>query len=301
VRRRAWAALAAATTITLGALTGCGRETGARATAPARELTAAEQVLIDRAQEQLVEQCMRRAGYPYWVQPVPSAAERKGYTYVLGDVGWAEKNGYGGRFERAWEERDRHNRNQAYANALPQDRRVRYTRVLEGGAPDAVLTAELPTGGTVERSGDGCRAKARERLYGDPAAWFRAEKTAKNLTPLYVPQLVKDRRFVAALRSWAGCMHQAGHDYADPAQIREKLPALTQGLSADRAHAVEVELAVAEARCAGEDTSLADTARALEREYRNRRLGHYRDELDDYRRMGLTAAARAKAVVGTHA
>ncbi|MEU0188414.1 hypothetical protein ABZ250_00825 [Streptomyces afghaniensis] len=70
--------------------------------------------------------------------------------------------------------------------------------------------------------------------------------------------------------------------------ISDKLYALTAGLSPARAHATEVELAVAEATCAVE-TSLARTARALEREYRTEKLRRYSHDIALYQRMRLTA------------
>ncbi|MGW0756965.1 hypothetical protein ACWD1Y_10840 [Streptomyces sp. NPDC002814] len=162
------------------------------------------------------------------------------------------------------------------------------------------MSVDLPGGGTVETTAGGCRARALDRLYGDFRAWFHADRTAENLKPLYVPDIVKDARFKRALKAWSTCMNKAGHPYADPPSIRRDLARLTQGLSRADARSTEVELAVAEATCAT-DTPLLRTARALEREYRAEKLGPYRDEIADQRRMSLTALANAKDVLGTKA
>ncbi|MEV8405282.1 hypothetical protein AB0R12_05570 [Streptomyces niveus] len=265
-----------------------------------RELTGSEQVLIDRAEEQLIKKCMERERFRYWPEPVESAAERRRHSYVLDDVGWARRYGYGRQLERKAEKAWRNNPNDAYVNALPQAERIRHSKSLDGDQSGGALIAELPGGGTVRAARDGCRADAKGRLYGDFPAWFRAERTVTGLTTLYVPDLVKDKRFVNAVTAWSACMGEAGHPYDDPPEIRTKLPALADGLSPAKAHAAEVELAVAEATCATK-TSLADTARALEREYRAKSLKRYREEAADHRRMGLAALAQAEDITGSTA
>ncbi|WP_372345551.1 hypothetical protein [Streptomyces sp. KL116D] len=100
---------------------------------------------------------------------------------------------------------------------------------------------------------------------------------------------------MTAVKAWSRCMRQTGHRYAWPDEIREDLDGLTQGMSAGRAHATEVELAMAEATCSKE-TSLGTTARALEREYRATKLQDYSDQLATYQRMKLAALARAQSI-----
>jgi hypothetical protein len=112
-----------------------------------------------------------------------------------------------------------------------------------------------------------------------------------------VPDLVEDKRFTHAVEQWSTCMRRAGHDYADPPAIRRELPSLTKGLSSEKSYAVEVGLAVAEATCAT-GTPLADTARALDTEYRDKKLGRYATDITTYRRMALAALARAKDIAG---
>jgi hypothetical protein len=265
---------------------------------PGRELTDAEQVLVERAEELLVRRCMEREGFKYWMGRVPSVPERQSYGYVLDDVGWAEKYGYGTQLRQEAEEARLNDRNIAYDNALPEARRIHYSKALDGRPSSDMLSVELPGGGTIETPRGGCRADAKGQLYGDFPDWFRVEKTAMNLTSLYVPDLVEDKRFLGAVETWSTCMRKEGHDYADPSQLREKLPALTKGLNPAKAHTTEVELAVVEATCATE-TSLGDRARALENEYRDKKLKRYSDDIVAYQRMGLAALARAEDITGS--
>ncbi|MFB7612626.1 hypothetical protein [Streptomyces gardneri] len=276
-----------------------------RATAPAAapsgrsgELTDDERLLVQRAQETLVERCMRAKGFPYWPAPLPPADILHGNGYVVDDIGWARRNGYGTRLRETFLARQRTNRNDAYANTLSPADSGRYAKALLGGPTGSMLTAELPGGQRIRTPREGCRAEARDRLYGDFPTWFRVEKTATSLTGLYLPALLRDRRFVAAQEAWATCMRRAGHDYATPPAAREGLAERAKGLSPARAHTVEVELAVAEATCASR-TPLAATARALDAEYRATGLQRYGDDLATYHRMNRTALANAEEITGS--
>jgi hypothetical protein len=59
----------------------------------------------------------------------------------------------------------------------------RLRRVLFGDRQRA-LRVRLPTGYVVSASDNGCLAEAQRRLYGDRAAWFRADTIVGNLEPL---------------------------------------------------------------------------------------------------------------------
>lgn len=265
-----------------------------------RELTYAEQALVERAEGVLTKQCMEKEGFRYWIGPIVSTAERQGGGYVLSDLAWARKYGYGTELDEQANKDRLADPNVAYAGKLSRPELIRYNTALDGSPENGWVSVDLPGGGTVQTTAGGCRARALDRLYGDFRAWFHANKTAESLKPLYAPAIVKDTRFERALTAWAACMNKAGHPYADPPSIRRDLVRLTQGLSRAEARATEVELAVTEATCAT-DTPLLRTARALEREYRAEKLGSYRDEIADQRRMSLTALANAKDLMGAKA
>ncbi|WAX81909.1 hypothetical protein [Streptomyces sp. KMM 9044] len=262
-----------------------------------RGLTAAEEILVERAENLLVKKCVEKAGFRFWVAEPESLASRKGSGFVLDDVGWAKKYGYGGQFGRNAEEARSGGPNATYVNALPDKERAHYRAVLDGTPSSGMLSVELPGGGTVRTPRDSCQSRAKDQLYGDFATWFRVEKIATNLTPLYVPDLAEDKRFTKALAAWSLCMEEKGRNYSDPFEIRTEVDRRTEGLSDAAAHAVEVEFAVDEAECA-KDASLAETARALESEYRAKEARRYREEIAVFQRMRLTALERAKAIAG---
>ncbi|NBM15724.1 hypothetical protein [Streptomyces sp. GC420] len=300
---RRLAALCVSAVIGALAVAGCGPQPGRPASDGAkdpgrlRDLTYAEQIVVERREEELVRKCMEKAGFRYWIGPVAGVADRQGNGYVLDDVGWAKQHGYGGRLDERAERAQLGDRNAAYARSLSRAEARRYDTALDGTPSRGAVSVELPLGGVVLMPRDGCRATAMDQLYGDFPAWFRAKKTVGSLTALYAPDIVEDPRFVQALGQWAECMRSAGRPYADPQLIRRKLPGLTRGMSPAAAHAVEVELAVAEATCATR-TPLVRTARALEKEYRAEKLRPYQDDIAAFRRMNLTALARAGAAAG---
>ncbi|MEU9922005.1 hypothetical protein AB0H51_12020 [Streptomyces griseoluteus] len=303
-RLRGATTLLGSLSVCAAALAGCtaGVSTDQRASQPSeqrlRELTVTEELLVERAEQQLVKKCMGKAGFRFWTRAVETAASRDGAGFVLDDVKWARTYGYGGQFRRDAEKARRDGPNGAYENALPQRERARYREVLDGSPSRGVLSASLPAGGTVSTPRYSCFTQAKAYLYGDFATWFRVEKTATNLTPLYVPNLVKDKRFTKALAAWSRCMNDKGRHYSDPSDIRADLSRLTEGLSDTAAHAVEVHVAVDEAECA-RVSSLADTARTLEGEYRAKKTRRFRGDIAAYQRMRLAALDRAGKVVGT--
>ncbi|MDN3027960.1 hypothetical protein [Streptomyces sp. S.PB5] len=261
-----------------------------------RELTDAEQLRIGDAQQRLIKRCMARKGFDYWEAERLSLEESRTLGWVTDDVAWADRHGYGSRIEAKHERARLTNRNVTYRKGLSDERRAAYDKALDEGVDAPVITAEVPTGGTVRKRVGGCVAEAEEQLYGDRAAWFRAEKTVMGLQPLYVPQLMADKRFAAALASWSGCMARSGYTYRTPQEARQA--AVEQGLKTepDKAFEAERKLAVADATCA-KNTSLRSIGNERETHYVNRLRGRYGDDLDAYARLQLRASARAAEVV----
>lgn len=308
--RRAFVSACTVTLIALSAVAGCTtnanqqsdasepqRDTVTKASKNgARELTDAERIRVRQAEELLVKKCMETKGFKYWPARVPTVEERKGQSYVLDDIAWAKRYGYGGELEKKAEKARLGDPNHAYLDKLSTAERGLYDTALDGDDTGRMLSAELPTGGVVRTPAESCRVVAGERLYGDYATWYRVQKTTDNLTPLYVPDLLGEERFVTALKAWSACMRKAGHTYADPPAVRAKLEELVDGQSDTKAHAIEVRLAVAESTCA-KRTALGATARTLEHEYLTKKLPRrYSEAVATRRTMETGALARAEAI-----
>ncbi|MFE7751993.1 hypothetical protein [Streptomyces sp. NPDC057428] len=272
------------------------RDTVAISDRELRDLTIPEEIEIEYAEYALVKECMENKGFSYWVGPVAGVDARKAGRYVIDDVAWAKKCGYGRPFDEAAEKERSEHPNVRFPNALPRKDRIRYNTALNGDYND-VLSVDLPAGGAIETPRSGCWAGARARLYGDLEAWFKAKKTVTSLTPLYVPKILADERMKKTVGAWSRCMEEAGRPFASPDEIREKRAANTAGMSSREAQAREVELAVTEATCAVR-TNLGKTARRLEREFRSTLLKKYAKENAAYQRMGLAALSRARDLTG---
>ncbi|MFD7323747.1 hypothetical protein ACFV9D_22040 [Streptomyces sp. NPDC059875] len=281
------------------ATTGCAAHEAVRPAEarPERELTQAEELRISDATEALIKQCMARAGFSYWTSPRLSLEESRTLGYVADDVDWARKHGYGSRI-LAKEERARHaNPNHAYLTTLSQERRVAFDTALDGGRDAPVISADVPSGGKIQKRVGGCAAEAEKKLYGDLKAWFTADKTASNLRPLYVPNVLRDKQFTAALKAWSQCMKRAGHPFSDPPAVRQAALRQAPGTRPDQAFAAERQLAVADATCA-RDTSLRAVGTEREAYYVNKLRAQYGDALDTSLRMRREALARAVKIVG---
>ncbi|WP_322983902.1 hypothetical protein [Streptomyces sp. S584] len=261
-----------------------------------RDLTVPEEMEIEYAEYALVKECMENKGFSYWVGPVASVDARKAGRYVIDDIAWAKKYGYGRPFDEAAEKERGEHPNVRFPNALPRKDRIRYNTALNGDYDD-VLSVDLPAGGAIETPRTGCWAGARTHLYGDLEGWFKAKKTVTSLTPFYVPRILADKRMKKTVSAWSNCMKEAGRPFSSPDEIREKRAANTAGMSSPEAQAYEVDLAVAEATCAVK-TNLGKTARRLEREHRSALLKKYGKENAAYQRMGLGALSRARNLTG---
>ncbi|MFD0310211.1 hypothetical protein [Streptomyces sp. NPDC127119] len=288
---------------TLTVLTGCTsspvRPTASAVTeGPARQLSLTEQGRVDQAEQRLVQRCMAERGFRYWVFPRVDADTFRAFTYrfVQDDVGWAREHGYGERLRQAFFEAKKRDRNLSYQKGLTPAERERYTTALRGGRDTPMLSARLPSGGTVRSPGGGCMHSARNELYGDAEAFFQADKIATDLSGVYVPKVMRDPRFTRAMKAWSGCMRgMTGDDYADSDVARADVRKQAAGLGASKAHAIEVGVAVADATCARR-TSLRGIFSRLDREYGDPVRARYADEIATRNRMKLAALRRADRI-----
>ncbi|WP_406066731.1 hypothetical protein OG462_26805 [Streptomyces sp. NBC_01077] len=286
--------------VVAAATTGCAQDSGRASAPPPRELTQAERLRISDATEVLIKQCMNRAGFSYWTGPRLSLEESRPLDYVNDDVDWAREHGYGSRIRDKEDRARRANPNGTYRAGLSAPRRKAYDEALDGGLGATILTTEIPTGagkGSVHKRWGGCSAEAGEKLYGDPVAWFRADKAVTNLQPLYVPRITRDRTFTEALAAWSRCMTRAGHVYPDPPAAQDAVAGNASGRSPGEAFEVETRVAVAEARCAHE-TSFATIARERQAYYVGTLPDRYTELIGTHRRLQRDAFARAAEVTG---
>ncbi|MFR9794380.1 hypothetical protein ACL02U_00475 [Streptomyces sp. MS06] len=269
--------------------------------APVRPLTWQQQLRISDAEERLTKQCMNRHGFSYWETRILTLEESRPVRYVQDDVEWARRYGYGSGIDMKADRARRHNPNAAYRGSLSAARRAAYDTALDGGDQARLLTAQLPGGrGEVRKRLGGCTAEAESKLYGDPVAWFHAAKIATNLRPLYVPELMRDKRLRTAVAAWSRCMRQHGYSYDDPQAahdaVRQRTALSERSATAGEALKAERETAVADARCARE-TSLKSVGTACEKLYVGRLRKQYGSTVDTYWLLMRTAFKHAEELV----
>ncbi|WP_369273207.1 hypothetical protein AB5J55_27545 [Streptomyces sp. R11] len=265
-----------------------------------RHLTDAEQLRISDAQQRLIGACMRRQGFEFWEAARLSLEESRTLGYVLDDVAWARKYGYGSRLQAKDAAARAANPNLAYRKRLSEKRRQAYDEALDGGVDVPVMAVEIPGGGSVRKQMGGCVAESEKKLYGDPREWFRTEKTAGHLRALYVPRVLADQRFTAAQNAWSRCMKRSGYDYKDPGASRQAAVAQSDRAAEPEVFEAERKLAVTDATCA-RDTGLRAIGEERESHYVAQLRDRYGDALDTYLRLQHQALDRAKKIVGPRA
>ncbi|MDL4816555.1 hypothetical protein [Actinomadura opuntiae] len=255
----------------------------------ARDLTPAEKASVEDAKSVLIRDCMNRRGFPYWIRPYATAPKGWNFPYVVDDVAWAHRHGYGSDIQRLLDERRRNDPNQRYLASLPATRKAAALTAING-RQSVGLSARLPSGGLVRRSRLGCRAEADRRLYGDLGTWFQFDTTETDLAAMRRVEVQRDSEFKAALLHWAACMRSSGSPYATPMQAHN---------AAQLAPSNEIHLAVTEATCA-DRTDFAATAHRLDLRYRDvlRQQHHTVEALGS--RMQLRAATHARSILSHH-
>lgn len=254
--------------------------------APAGPVTAEERRILDRAESLLTRDCVTRAGFQMWLVPSPPADELRSFPYIVDDVAWARKHGFGSDLVEAVDARRLTDPNQRYVSGLSPERREAVLAALNGARPEG-LEARLPSGGVMRRSAEGCTSEAQRRLYGDLTEWYRSSKVVADLSYLRQRRVLADPAWTAALRPWARCLRQQGYAADSPERLRESV--------ATRGRADEIAAAVAEARCA--QGGLAATARALDARHGDELTATYHKDVAARNRLEHGALPRARAVV----
>ncbi|WP_326726402.1 hypothetical protein [Streptomyces phaeochromogenes] len=266
-------------------------------TTTARPLTEREQNLLHDAEERLTVSCMASRGFRRWAvlrRPVP---EDRDFPYVIDNVKWAARHGYGSDLQARREHLRVSDPNQRYFASLSAADRQRAVAALNGEQSAARVEVRLPTGATAGRYADGCTSQAQERLYGDLTAWFGADMIAGALPTLRQQQVAGDGRFKAAVKKWSACMRDRGLRYADPYQARAAFTGSSAPDTAARQRQ-EIRTAVAEAECA-RTSGLTATARSLNRRYDARLQKQYQDAVRDRFWLAHTALPRARNLLTT--
>ncbi|WP_053847012.1 hypothetical protein [Streptomyces sp. NRRL B-24085] len=255
-------------------------------------LTAREKSLLYDAEQAMVQSCMARKGFKVWKVPENPVPEDKSFPYVVADLAWAQRHGYGSDVRRRIAQVRRTDPNRRYLQSLPPQRRTQAVDAYSGRTGG--LEVRLPTGAIAGRNTDGCLAETEGELYGGLAKWFRAKAVTNSLASIRRADVLADPQFRESTREWATCMRRHGHRYTDPSQARA---AFVSDKAKDQKE--EVRTAVDEARCA-HSTGLSATAQRLDARYDQRLQKKYRAAVDSRLQLERGALPRARAYLSGH-
>ncbi|GAA0571090.1 hypothetical protein [Actinomadura livida] len=258
---------------------------------PLRPITPTETDRLYTAEQLLVKECMRRAGFLYNPSPRNPVPEHRNFPYVVDDITWARRHGYGSDLEEKRDRLAKNSANRRYFESLSPAQKSAVTVAMNGPTAKG-LRAYLPNGQPVEHSDKGCTSEARRKLYRDLPAWYRTLKLTESLPGFRAELVLNDRAYLKAVTKWSRCMRTNGFQYPTPAHSR------AAGMAGEpvASRAFEIRLAVTEAQCAAE-TGLARTAKALDRHHDGVLRRKFHRELAAHQKLQIAALSRAGAIV----
>lgn len=255
-------------------------------------LSEEEKDLLHEAEETLTRSCMAGKGFKTWVVPRRPVPDDREFPYVVDDVEWASRHGYGSDIlARRAEVRGSDPNRQYFAGLTPAERQ-RALDTLHGERTGKRVSVRPPNGMTVSRAAGGCAADAQKELYGDLETWFRVLTVTDALETLRSSMTTGDAEFAGLVKDWSACMRVRGLPYKTPQEARAEF------LNPDhrRSRKDEIRVAVIEARCAA-SSGLSRTAHRLDAQHDKRLRDEYADEVRTRLRLENEALPRARAAV----
>ncbi|MEV0912675.1 hypothetical protein [Streptomyces hokutonensis] len=254
-------------------------------------IPATQAEMLDLAKQIIIRDCMESHGFRYWVIPHRMEKAQRDFPYVIDDVNWAKRHGYGRDIQDKQEQRAKRDPNQRYFWSLSSGRRAAATRAMNG-PPFKGMSIRLPNGILVGHSKEGCDTESDAKLYGNAYAWFRASRVTDSLAGLRIGQVTSDPRYGAAVQKWSHCMLRGGYQFRTPTQSRMAANETKSPLPRDR----EIAAAIAEATCATQ-SQLSSVTKQLDTKYRSKQQRQYTWETSARERLAHEALPRARAVI----
>ncbi|MET8341069.1 hypothetical protein ABZV14_45585 [Streptosporangium canum] len=251
------------------------------------------------AQEELVQRCMKKRGFTY-VQNPSSATD---VAPTLGEdpygltVEQAQRTGYKSA-ENAGDSPGEVDR--SGISKLSEEEQKRWGEAFFGRDDAPEIKADLPGGGRVGTTSEGCLAEAREKLYGSLSDYVKLTYLAGNLPIRARREASSDADMTRIDSAWSSCMASKEHSglkNPDAARGRSLESHRRLGIGSDEARAQEISLAVADAECE-KTTDYAAQRIRIEDRYYEKMLQKFAKELTDARKMNASALLHAKEALG---
>jgi hypothetical protein len=249
---------------------------------------------LDAAESRLTHVCMATRGFDHPASAVsgppskdeewrPDLAERQRIGYGLGVAG----------SDQSPESTD------LYVQSLSQAEQEGYARALFGEPSDRSLI-DLRNGKRLSFPTRGCLAGSRAQIYGDVVQAARAFFVPQDYVLALDGQVRQDADYRNVSLRWGVCMNRLGHSYPSPAEARKALAQeyRTADHTTWRRH--EIEVAVADARCARE-VHLPAVVESLLLRYARRLPAAEVEELNSIAALRAVAAERARLLTETTA
>ncbi|WP_081235574.1 hypothetical protein [Streptomyces viridosporus] len=290
-RHKVATAIAGIVTVALGAV---GLTNAQPQTLPQQPhaLSEGEKDLLHEAEEVLTRSCMAGKGFRTWVVPRRPVPDDREFPYVIDDVEWASRHGYGSDISTQRDKVRAFDPNRRYFAGLASSKRQRALDALHGEKTGKRISIQSPNGMTISRMDGGCAADAQEELYGDLETWFRVLTVTDALDTLRSSMTAGDADFAKSVKDWSTCMHARGLPYETPQEARAAFLNPDRRISRER----EIRAAVTEARCAA-SSGLSRTIHRLDEQYGKRLRHQYENEVQTRLRMENEALPRARAAV----
>lgn len=209
-----------------------------------------------RAEQLLIAECMREAGFP-WVAapPIPTApyetTDRRGYErWGWIDTQLAAASGYG--IERSLEFNESLRQSidadtefqefEQWLLSLSESDSQRLTAALEGSNQGVVV--EGVDGSTWTAATDGCRSETLAAIYGSVEDYLKLEAYRSRVGNGGRGEVDEDREYQQVEQEWSSCMREKGFDYETPGDAYDDAFARYE-----TEPGFEQEVAVAEADC----------------------------------------------------
>jgi hypothetical protein len=251
------------------------------------------------AEQELIRRCMEQRGFKYVKNPAPTrdVAPTLGPDPYGLAVENAKTTGYNSA-ENAGDspaEVDRFG-----VSDLSDKEKQEWGEAYFGPENAPEVTVDLPGGGAMGTTSEGCLAEARKTLYGSLSDNARLTFLSGNF-PLWAKREASSDPDMARIDSaWSACMVGKGHSgLKNPEAAREKAIEAHRrlGIASEEARNQEVALAIADAECE-KTTNYAAQRVTIEDHYYKKYLNKFASEVAEMKKMNDSALARAKQVLG---
>jgi hypothetical protein len=228
----------------------------APALAPARSVLSSDASSLrdkwyrNRAEQQLIEQCMARLGFVYTVPDMgPAPGPNTTTAFALGA---GRPPTYGATPETFTDT----------PPSNPGSDQPRYELALAG--PASAQGTMGFTGGSVSYETGGCQGNARKQLYGSVDSFMASAYMPQVQGNLFTGFLSSDQPYLSALHAWQACMRSDKLPVANPDDAANSMLQLSGTVSAADLTRRQTALATADADCDGPSHLRQRTNQALQ-------------------------------------